>query len=148
MLENSATLLKRWGYSWLALVTAFAIHVLDEALTDFLPLYNAIATTLRESYWYLPLPTFTFRIWLGGLITALVILVSLSPMVFSGRRPLRYVSYAFSVVMIFNGLGHIGASIYWGAFAPGVFSSPVLLIAAAALMVCTIKARSMSNAGV
>lgn len=137
----------KWGYSWVALVAAFAIHVLDEALTDFLPLYNAIVTELRESYSFVPLPTFAFPVWLGGLITALVILTLLSPMVFSGRKPLRYVSYFFSIIMILNGLGHVGASVYWGTFAPGVFSSPILVLAAVALLVSTIKARKASNAG-
>lgn len=119
---------------------ALALHVADEALTGFLPLYNSIVLEIRDSYSFIPLPTFTFRIWLGGLILAVLILFLLSPLVFAGRTPLRYLSYVLSVIMIFNGFGHIGASLYWGIPAPGVYSSPILLVAAVALLVTTIQA--------
>ena len=47
--------------------------------------------------------------------------------------------------MILNGLGHMGARLYWGIFAPGVYSSPILVLAAVALLVTTIQARSEPN---
>ncbi len=136
---------RRWGISWLGLTSALAIHVADEALTGFLPLYNSTVSELRESYPYLPLPTFTFPFWLGGLIGAILLLYLLSPLVFAGRIWLRYLSYALSILMILNGLGHMGASLYWGTFAPGVYSSPILVLAAVALLVTTIQARSEPN---
>jgi len=36
----------------------------------------------------------------------------------------------FSILMIGNALGHIGSSVYMGRLMPGVYSSPVLLVAA------------------
>ena len=133
--------------TWLGLTTALAIHVTDEALTDFLPLYNSIVDEIRASYPFIPLPTFTVPIWLGGLIIAVLLLLLLSPLVFAGRLWLRYVSYALSILMILNGLGHIGASLYWGTLAPGVYSSPILLLAALALLVSTINLHRESNVG-
>jgi hypothetical protein len=40
-----------------------------------------------------------------------------------------------------NALGHIGASVYWGEPAPGVYSSPILLLAALALLVTASRAK-------
>ena len=136
---------KIWGISWIGLTSALAIHVTDEALTGFLPLYNSTVSEIRESYPFLPLPTFTFPIWLGGLIGAVLLLYLLSPLVFAGRIWLRYLSYALSILMILNGLGHMGASLYWGTFAPGVYSSPILVLAAVALLVSTIQAPREPN---
>ena len=136
---------RRWGIAWIGLASALAIHVTDEALTGFLPLYNSIVSEIRESYPFLPLPTFSFPYWLGGLIGAILLLYLLSPLVFAGRIWLRYGSYALSVLMILNGLGHIGASLYWGTFAPGVYSSPILVLAAVALLVSTIQAGKESS---
>ena len=130
---------KRWGTAWLALAIALAIHVTDEALTGFLPLYNSIVTELRETYPLLSLPTFTFPIWLGGLIAAVTVLLSLTPAAYAGRLWLRYISYPLSILMILNGVGHIGASLYWGTLAPGVYSSPLLMFAGITLLICTLK---------
>lgn len=57
---------RRFGWAWLAL--ALALHVTDEALTGFLRVYNPAVRTIRSYVPLLPLPAFTFRIWLGGLI--------------------------------------------------------------------------------
>jgi hypothetical protein len=55
-----------FGIAWLALCIAFAIHVADEALTDFLSVYNPAVRAIRARFPFLPLPTFTFRVWLTG----------------------------------------------------------------------------------
>ena len=147
MFESPTTFHRRWGIAWLGLAIALAIHVTDEALTGFLPLYNSIVLEIRESYSFIPLPTFIFPVWLGGLIVAVLILFLLSPLVFAGRTPLRYMSYALSIMMILNGFGHMGASLYWGTLAPGVYSSPILLVAAVALLVSTFQAHRKSGGG-
>jgi hypothetical protein len=36
-------------------------NVLDEALTDFLSVYNLAVQAIRKRFPFLPLPTFTFR---------------------------------------------------------------------------------------
>src|SRR5256885_3873849 len=58
----------RLGVAWLALCGGLAIHVADEALTDFLSVYNPAVRAIRARFPFLPLPTFTFPVWLGGLI--------------------------------------------------------------------------------
>lgn len=120
---------RRWGFAWASLTVAFALHVIDESLTGFLPVYNSVILAARETYAFVPFPTFTFPVWLGSLLLSLLILFMMTPLVFAGRRPMRFLSYVFSVVMILNGLGHLAASLYWGVPAPGVYSSPLLLIA-------------------
>ncbi len=127
--------------TWVFLALAIALHVTDEALTGFLPLYNSIVESLRESYPWVPLPTFSFPVWLTGLVIGVLLLLSLSPLVFAGSPYLRPVSYVLGVLMVGNALGHIGASIYWGIMAPGVLSSPILLLAALALLITTDRDR-------
>jgi hypothetical protein len=132
---------KQWGIAWVALSIALGVHVADEATSGFLPLYNSIVGMIRESYPWFPLPTFTFSTWLTGLIVGVSILLSLSPMVFAGNRIFRPVSYFLGTLMTLNALAHIGGSIYLGELAPGVLSSPVLLLTALALLVTTRRVR-------
>jgi len=118
----------RWGLSWLLLVAALALHVADEALTGFLPIWNELAAQVRSTIKWLPLPGFTFAGWLGGLITGVLLLLALSPLFFRGRKGLQPLAYFFSILMILNGAGHITASLFWGRLAPGVLSAPLLIV--------------------
>jgi hypothetical protein len=120
-------------------VLAFALHVVDEALNDFLPLYNSVVGGWRETYSWVPLPLFTFSGWLTLLVVLLIILASLTPLFFAGSRGVRPVAWFFGVLMVANAFGHFGMSIYMGAFAPGVYSSPVVLVAAVALLRATYR---------
>ncbi len=116
---------------------ALAIHVVDEAATDFLSLWNPFVRSLRAGIPWIPMPTFTFEVWIGGLIAALIILFLLSRYVFKGVRWMRPVAYVFSVIMIGNGVVHIAASFYLGRAASGVYSAPLLLVFAGWLFVAT-----------
>lgn len=136
---------RQWGNAWVALAIAIALHVADEAITEFLPLYNSIVLSLRENYPWVPLPTFDFSTWLGGLITGVILLLSLSPLVYAGKRIFRPISYFLGTLMTLNALGHIGGSIYLGTLAPGVISSPVLLLAAVALVIAAARAGRVSG---
>ena len=51
--------------------------MVDEALTDFLSVYNPMVCALRARFPFLLLPTFTFRGWLTGLVLAVVVLAGL-----------------------------------------------------------------------
>jgi hypothetical protein len=54
-----------FGLPWLAVNAAFALHVLDEATSDFLAWYNPRALAIRRALGGFPFPpTFTFRPWL------------------------------------------------------------------------------------
>lgn len=61
------------------LVVALALHVTDEAVTDFLPLYNSLISSLRESYSWVAFPTFSFSAWMAGLIVDVGLLLAPSP---------------------------------------------------------------------
>jgi hypothetical protein len=136
-----ASRIAQWRTAWVGLALALGLHVTEEALTGFLPVYNQVVQGVRARYPWVPLPTFTFPVWLGGLILGVALLLALTPVVSRGARWIRVVSVILGVVMTGNALGHLGASVYWGRLAPGVYSSPLLLIAAIALLVTASRAR-------
>ena len=119
---------RRFGHAWVALCLALAAHVADEALTDFLSVYNPTVLTIRERYPWFPMPVFEFQTWLTGLITGIVLLLALSPFVYRGARWMVPLTYVFGTIMLLNGLGHIAGSFYLGRLMPGVYSSPLLLV--------------------
>ncbi len=124
----------RLGVAWVGLCVALGIHVADEALTDFLSVYNPAVRAIRSRFPFLPLPTFTFPVWLAGLITVTVLLLALSPAAFRGEPGMRPAAYVFAVVMAGNGLLHLAGSIYLKRAMPGVYSAPLILAAALYLL--------------
>jgi hypothetical protein len=130
----------RHGWAWLALTAALAVHVADEALNDFLSLYNPAVEAIRARLAWWPMPTFTFGVWLGGLIAAVVLLALLSVIAFQGARVMRPLSYFYAGLMLLNGCGHIAGSLYLGRMMPGVYSSPLLLAASLWLFDATRRA--------
>jgi len=127
---------RKFGFAWLLLCMALALHVLDETLTDFLSVYNPAVQAIRKRFSFLPLPVFSFRVWLTGLSVAILLAFCLSPLAFRGSRFAIGVAYPLSILMFANGLGHIGASLYRRRMMPGVYSSPLLLLASAYLFIC------------
>jgi hypothetical protein len=132
---------RRWAFAWAALCAAFALHVLDEATHDFLSWYNPTVLAVRERVPWLPVPVFTFPVWITGLTIAVLALAALTPLVRRGRRWLVPVAYAYAVIHVANAIGHITVSLTGRWFAPGVQSSPVLLTAACWLMYETDRVR-------
>jgi hypothetical protein len=124
----------RWHLAWLLLTVALAGHVLDEALTDFLSVYNPAAESIRQSLPWLPLPSFTFGAWIGGLVVAVLGLAALAPFARNGTPWMRGLSRVYGVLMSLNALGHLGGSLLLGRWLPGVVSAPFLLAAALFLL--------------
>ncbi len=126
---------RKLGLAWVALSLALAIHVADEALTGFLPVYNATVLDLRAKLGFWPMPTFQFREWLAGLIVAVLVLLALSPFVYRGSRWIRPVFYVFAILMISQRDGAYDGDHLWAdrEFRP-VFSARtgVLFLAAVA----------------
>ncbi len=131
-----------FGLGWLALCGALILHVIDEAMTGFLSVYNPTVLALGRQYAWFPMPTFRFEEWLTGLIIVNVVLLALSPFAFRGARPLRPCAYLFAFLMIVNGIGHtLGtifgqtvSSVHFDRPMPGFYSSPVLLAASIFLL--------------
>lgn len=128
---------RRHWLAWIGLCAALALHVADEALTNFLDLYNPAVLSFRERYSWLLLPTFTFEVWLALLIFAVVALIAASFFVWQGRWAMRPISYVFAGVMLANGLLHIAGSVYLGQLMSGVYTSPLLIVASLWLIAAT-----------
>src|SRR4029077_749398 len=132
-----------FGMAWLLLCLAFCAHVADEALTGFLPIYNATVLALRSQYKWFPMPTFGFREWLTGLIIANTVLLLLTPFAFQNAGWLRPLAYFYSFVHLLNGMGHTLATIFgqtvstihFARPAPGFYSSPLLFAGSIYLLI-------------
>lgn len=127
---------RSFGVAWVVFALALAFHVLDEATHNFLSTYNPNARAIRARFPFLPLPTFTFQVWLTLLLAGIFLLLCLSPFAFRGSSWLRIV--ARPLAMIFGALNatlHLGSSLYFHRWMPGVYSSPFLLGAAIVLFV-------------
>jgi len=136
----------RFGIAWMALVFALAIHVVDELVSGFLPFYNSLVTSMRATYEWFPMPTFSLPVWLNGLGIVLVALLLSSPLVFEGKRFMRPVAFVFGALMLLNGIGHIIASLYYARAIPGVYSSPLLLVAALFLLLMAYRDQPSASA--
>jgi hypothetical protein len=132
-----------FGIAWVFLCLAFCAHVADEALTGFLPIYNATVQVMRSEYAWFPMPTFEYRDWLIGLIVANVVFLLLTPFAFRNAQWLRTIAYFFAGVHLLNGTGHTLAtivgqtvsSVHFPRPAPGFYSSPLLIAGSIYLLV-------------
>ena len=143
MMQEASQEPSGFGRPWLALTIAFALHVLDEATTGFLNVYNPTVTAMRARFTWFPMPTFGFREWLVGLIAGVVLCFALTPLAARNVRWLRPPAWFYALVMFFNGMGHtvftiLGRTVSSVTFprpAPGFYSSPFLLVGSVWLMV-------------
>ncbi len=132
-----------FGRPWVFLCVALCAHVADEALTGFLPVYNATVLAMRSEFKWFPMPTFGYHEWLLGLIAANVLLLLLTPFAYRNARTLRLFAYVFAAIMLLNGLGHTLATIFGRTAssvpiprpAPGFYSSPLLLAGSIYLLI-------------
>lgn len=113
--------------AWMLLVGALALHVVDEAATGFLDVYNPLVLSLRARASWIPMPTFRFGPWLSGLVVLVIVLALLQPRVRRGGVLAQALSWPLAVIMFLNGLGHLAGSAYFGRWLPGTTSAPLLL---------------------
>jgi hypothetical protein len=117
----------RFGHAWVALTITLAGHVVDEAVTDFLGVYNPIVRAARARAGWFPMPEFTFAPWLAGLCVLVLLLLALSPLAYRGSRALGLAAYLYATIMLLNGIAHLMASVYLGRWAPGATTAPLLI---------------------
>ena len=131
-----------FGRAWLTLGIVFGLHVVDEAMHEFLDWYNPIATRIRAKLGGFPFPpSFTFWPWLLGLAFVTAAFLFLTPLAFLGRSWLRPIAIVFGAINVFNGLLHLVAAAVLRRRNPGVFSAPILLAASAWLLYAAIHLR-------
>jgi hypothetical protein len=136
MQEEKSKAASGFGRPWFALTVAFALHVLDEATTGFLSVYNPTVIHLRARWSWFPMPPFGFREWLVGLIVAILFCLALTPLAARGAGWLRPIAWIYALIMFFNAVahtmvtvvGHTVASVAVARPAPGFYSSPLLFI--------------------
>ena len=126
----------RFAFAWVLLAAALTLHVIDEALTGFLAVYNPTVRAMRKRVPFLPLPTFTFKVWVTGLCFGILIAFGLSILAFRGSRLALVLAYPVAILMFLNGSGHIVASLYQRRVMPGTYSSPLLVAASVYLFIC------------
>lgn len=112
--------------AWLALCGAVALHVVDEAVNDFLSFYNPMV----ESIGWLPMPTLSFGVWITGLSMAILVALAATSSVTNRVTAMRWIGIILGVMMVANGLGHASFSLVRGELVPGTLSSPILIVAA------------------
>jgi hypothetical protein len=115
--------------AWLLLAFAIALHVTDEALTGFLPVYNETVQSLR-----LPLPTFTFAVWITGLAGGVLLMLAVAPAFGRNRVWTIRVAWVLGILMVANAIGHTAGTVYFARPMPGFWSSPLLLAAALGML--------------
>ena len=141
-MTRAASSANGFGRPWFALCVAFALHVLDEATTGFLAVYNPTVTAMRQRWGWFPMPTFEFQVWLIGLILGVALCFALTPLAARGARGLRPFAWFFAGLHLLNATGHTLATIFGQTVsaitfprpAPGFYSSPLLFIASIWLM--------------
>jgi hypothetical protein len=134
---------KNFGKAWVALCLTLVLHVVDEASTNFLSVYNPTVAALRDRIGWFPMPPFNFGEWLTGLVLVNLALLLLSPFAFRGARWMRLIAYMFAVIMIFNAVGHTLGTIFGRTIEPirfarpmpGFYTSPLLLAASIYMLV-------------
>jgi len=125
---------------------ALAAHVADEALTGFLDVYNPNVRALRERFAWFPMPTFTFDVWLTGLLLLVAVLLALTPLASRGARLARVLAIPFAIVIgLMNGFGHLGSSLYFGRWMPGATTAPLLIACGAWLLTLSTRSRVTSE---
>jgi hypothetical protein len=141
----------RLGLAWVLMWIALAVHIMDEALTGFLSVYNPTVIALKQSLGFWPMPTFDFRTWLTGLTLGIGVLAALSPFAFQNARWIRPIFYVCAIVAgLLNALGHTVATILghtvstvrFAGPAPGFYSSPLLAAASIFALVELRRTRS------
>jgi hypothetical protein len=124
------------GIPWLLLCLSFAANILDDVLNDFLGYYNPTVLTLYGHFSWFPRIDLNFREWLVGVIVAEVVLLLLTPFAFRNSRFVRPIAYIFSTIMLLiaagsmfaSALGQTVPSVHFSGGAPGVYTSPLLLL--------------------
>lgn len=122
-----------FGSGWILLCLALAAHVVDGARSGFAATYSP---------WVVIAPMFASRSELAGAIFLVIILLALTPFARRGSRWMRVVAYVLAALAMLRGVGIVvvlGMVVRTNRFVaaiPGLYSSPLLVVAAGFLLYC------------
>ena len=129
-----------FGWAWVTFAALLALHVADEAKNDFLSVYNPNASAISLRYPFLPIPILTLTEFVIGLSIAILILLCLSPFAFRESKPLCRLAILLSIFAgLLNGTAHLVSSHYFQRWMPGSYSSPLLILGGAYLLVTALR---------
>jgi hypothetical protein len=132
---NLGDINRRFGVYWLFFGYTLALHVLDEAGHDFVTVFNTNALAIRRALPFLHVPVLTLQDFIGVVALFLTFLLALTPLAFRGLKWVRGLAIPVSAIAgILNGTVHILSSLYLKRLMPGVYSSPLLLLAGTLLL--------------
>ena len=112
---------RAWGWSWIALILVWVIHIADEIASDALAFYNPLIRSVigREM---------TFGVWIAVLIAILVVLCAMAPLLFRGVSALTSPVYVVATLMLLNSLQHLLLLFSLQRITPGTRSSALLFV--------------------
>jgi hypothetical protein len=125
---------RTFGLAWVGFAVAIALHAADEAVSDFLSVYNPNARAIRKRF-HVPIPVFSLRGFIVALSSAVVLMLFLAPFAFQGVHWLRLLAIPVAILAgIANGCVHLGGSALYRRWMPGVLTAPLLLVAGSWLL--------------
>lgn len=119
----------RLAQAWLALTVVLTLHVVEGAIRDYLSFYNPLAMSLRDTMLWTWMPTFTLAAWLGGWTAILASLYGLTWFAIYPARWVVWAAFFYGEVVWLFAAAKLGFAIYLEKPIPGVFTTPLLLIA-------------------
>jgi hypothetical protein len=131
----------RFGKAWFILSLFLLLHIVDEAINGFLPVYNEYILRIKANTG-IAFPTFTFPFWFTWLVCVDVWLLFLSRYALQGNRVIILLAYPFAIIMLLNGLLHLGASLYLQQWVPGFITAPFLIYGSINLFLATLKMKT------
>ena len=123
-----------FGLAWAAFAVTVAAHATDEGVHGFLGVYNPNALAIRRRL-HVPIPVFSLRGFAMALGSAVCLLLVLTPLAFRGTHWIRVAAVPVAILAgIGNGCLHLGGSLLYRRWMPGVLTSPLLLASGAWLL--------------
>jgi hypothetical protein len=137
--HSGETMLKdaRLSRAWLIACCMLTLHVVDNAVTDFVGYYNSTVLALYGHFSWFPRLDTDFRTWLIAATCALIVPFALTSLVDRHLAVFARLAYVFAAYLLLDGCGHIAASllghtvpsVHFQGLSPGFYSSPFLVAA-------------------
>lgn len=140
--------------AWIVSCAALAVHVIDNAATDFVGYYNSTVLALYGHFSWFPRLDIEFRTWIIGAVVVLVVLFALTALLKRYVALFKWLAYLFAVYLFLDGCGHVAAallghtvpSVHFSGLPPGFYSSPLLIATSVYLLLTAMKTKTSGHA--